>query len=393
MPPTKAPEDAPPAPKPRGLRGRRKGLRMTIDHPQLGRIDVRHMRAVELAAATIGADTAPVWIQLAKVGQFAGHPSGPFELTAQTFAEIVRNFRATENRRVPIDFEHASEADPTSGSIPTLGAPAVGWILDLDNRGEAGLWALVEWGATAREYIRSGAYRYISPAMRFGSRDRESGRPIGTRLTSAGLTNQPFLDGMAPLAATDRDDEDDNNEPGPAGSGAPADAGKAGNMDLEKEYEELSAKHSALRAKWTEAVRERDDLTVKLTEKDAQIAKLQEQITLRDEAELKAYVSDTIATYGDRLPSKDEAVLMTLCKGNAAAFKAAFPRVAPAHQHLMRDLTSKGGKEPPMQERVSGEMPTMKALTDKYVAQGLDISKATNLAFKEHAAIRAGRAA
>lgn len=191
---------------------RRRALAVSISHPVHGSIEVRHMsggaRTVKLGglcelATTCSDDAGPVWIQIAKVGAFKGHPAGPFEMTPATFDEIVRNFRATSNRRIPIDFEHASETDPTSGSIPTVGAPAQGWIVDLDNRGAAGLWGLVEWGDRAREYIRSGAYRYISPAIRFGSRDRVTGQQIGARLTSAGLTNQPFLDGMAPLAARD----------------------------------------------------------------------------------------------------------------------------------------------------------------------------------------------
>jgi hypothetical protein len=146
----------------------------------------------------------PVWIQLAKVGKFNGHPAGPFEMTPETFDEIVRNFNATVNRRIPIDFEHASEADCASGSIPQDGAPAQGWITQLDNRGLNGLWGLVEWLEPARTYIREGRYRFFSPAIRFGSRDRVSGKPIGARMTSGALTNSPFLDAMAPVTASDK---------------------------------------------------------------------------------------------------------------------------------------------------------------------------------------------
>ena len=139
------------------------------------------------------------WIQLAKSGSFAGHSSGPFELNAAIFGEIIVNFYDQKNP-VPIDFEHASEADATSGSVPTNGAPAQGWVVDLKIEGED-LWARVEWLPKARDLIRSGGYKFISPAIRFGSKDRVTGKPVGARLTSAGLTNLPFLDAMAPLAA------------------------------------------------------------------------------------------------------------------------------------------------------------------------------------------------
>jgi phage I-like protein len=128
-----------------------------------------------------------------------------FELNHQHFEEIVRNFNATKNRRVAIDFEHASEQAPTDGNIPTEGAPAQGWILDLAIRADGTLWGLVEWLPKARDYIRSGQYRFFSPAVVFNSRDRVTGQVIGARLSSGALTNKPFLDGMAPLAAKHAD--------------------------------------------------------------------------------------------------------------------------------------------------------------------------------------------
>jgi phage I-like protein len=144
----------------------------------------------------------PVWIQIAKSGSFAGHVAGPFELNTQIFNEIITNFRATQNRRICVDFEHASEQDATSGSIPTLGAPAQGWIIDLRIQA-SDLWGLVEWLEPARSYIRQGKYPWVSPAIRFGSRDRVTGKPIGARLSSVALTTQPFLDGMQAVAAKD----------------------------------------------------------------------------------------------------------------------------------------------------------------------------------------------
>lgn len=174
-----------------------------------GALHVRSMGDVERdvnlegVAVTLADDeNKPVWIQLAKPGTFRGHPSGPFELNDKVFAEIIANFKATENRHIPVDFEHASEADATAGSIPDIGAPAHGWIVDLKTQGGQ-LFGLVEWGPLAREYIKAKKYKWFSPAIRFNARDRVTGKPIGARMTSGGLTNNPFLDGMMPLAAKD----------------------------------------------------------------------------------------------------------------------------------------------------------------------------------------------
>jgi hypothetical protein len=193
-----------------------KGLRMKIGAD--GTVHVRHMAddgtggqlalfrgLVELSDAAN--DTGAKWIQVAKIGSWAGHPAGAFQLTELEFGEVVANFHATSNRRIPVDFEHASEADPNKGEIANVGAPAQGWILDLDNRGKAGLWALVDWLPLARSYIQGGNYKYCSPAIRFNSKDRVTGKPIGARMTSLGLTNTPFLDGMQSIAAKDFEGE------------------------------------------------------------------------------------------------------------------------------------------------------------------------------------------
>ena len=190
---------------PAGGKKTRVHVRAELGHG--GSLHVRHMSdrdvhldGVDVALADAG--DKPVWIQLAKPGVFRGHPAGPFELNDKVFSEIVTNFRATQNRAIPIDFEHASEADPTEGSIPVDGAPAQGWIRDLRIDG-GGLWGLVEWGDKAREYIRSGAYKFFSPAIRFNAKDRVTGERIGARMTSGALTNNPFLDGLKPLTAKD----------------------------------------------------------------------------------------------------------------------------------------------------------------------------------------------
>ena len=197
----------------------RRKLSVTIKHPQHGSISVRnmrevHVRGVELDVATALADTPAkrVWIQIAKSGAFAGHAAGPFELNDQVFGEIIRNFKATQNRAIPVDFEHASEADATSGSIPFHGAPAHGWIYDLKVEGP-NMFGLTEWGSKAREYIEGGHYKFLSPAVRFGCRDRVTGKPVGARLTSVALTNIPFLDGMQQVAAKHGDGDESSAPP------------------------------------------------------------------------------------------------------------------------------------------------------------------------------------
>ncbi len=154
-------------------------------------------------AITMGAEpVSQSLIQIARAGDFKGHPQGGFVMNGETFAGIVGNFERSANRRIPVDYEHATEMVSSPGVLQN-GAPAVGWITQLEHRGDT-LWAKVDWvDPTAVERIRAGQYAYCSPAIVFGAIDPESGESIGAKLTSVALTNRPFLDGMAPITARD----------------------------------------------------------------------------------------------------------------------------------------------------------------------------------------------
>lgn len=183
------------------------GTRTEIHHRGLyfSKTDCLMLSALPIdpKAALASDDSKRVWIQIGRTGSWMGHPHGPFKLDAQIFATIIRNFETQGDHRIPIDFEHASELPPNSGSIPVVGAPAQGWVHALKTDG-SNLYALVEWGDLARQYIEQGKYRGVSPAIRWKCKDRESAVPIGPCLTSVALTNQPFIDGMMPIAASDR---------------------------------------------------------------------------------------------------------------------------------------------------------------------------------------------
>ena len=120
-----------------------------------------------LCSRTMAARAAKlVWIQLAKCGSFRGHPSGPFELTPQIFSEIVANFRATQNKRIPIDFEHASGKTPRKAQSLRKAHP---------RKAGSSIWTTAEWpvfGAcrmarAAADLHQTGQIQVFSPAIRF----------------------------------------------------------------------------------------------------------------------------------------------------------------------------------------------------------------------------------
>lgn len=160
----------------------------------------------------------PKWQHIAFAGEYRGYLGGarPFQLTRETFERVVENFRkhpsyqagpdgVGRNGVIAWDFHHASEADETSGVIPVAGAPAQGWVLELDVQdgedGRAQLWALTKWLEPARTYVAQEQYKWASVALVFDAVDGVSGERLGPMLTSVALTNQPFIEGMEPLVA------------------------------------------------------------------------------------------------------------------------------------------------------------------------------------------------
>ena len=62
-------------------------------------------------------------IQVARPGSFKGHPQGGFVMDGDVFASVIRNFESSKNRRIPVDYEHATEMVSAPGVLQH-GAPA-----------------------------------------------------------------------------------------------------------------------------------------------------------------------------------------------------------------------------------------------------------------------------
>ncbi len=148
-----------------------------------------------------GAATARFEIPIAVTGSWV-KGNRPFSISAQDLVDIVRNFAKRKNDMVVIDYEHASEMPDVAKGGPV---PAAGWIhgLRVESNGAEKLMALVEWTPEAEGLIRSGQYRFFSPAIDWGAIDKETGKPQGATLTSGALTNHPFLEELPPIMLSD----------------------------------------------------------------------------------------------------------------------------------------------------------------------------------------------
>uniref|UniRef100_A0A7V4G9X3 Mu-like prophage I protein n=1 Tax=Desulfobacca acetoxidans TaxID=60893 RepID=A0A7V4G9X3_9BACT len=143
-----------------------------------------------VAALTAGAGGAPEWVRLLPRGEVPlGDDREPLWVDEEALAAMVAHFRE-RGLDLVVDYEHQT----LSGHK----APAAGWIRELSAR-EDGLWARVEWTATARRHIGAREYRYFSPVLRL---EEGSRRPLA--LLHAGLTNTPAINGLTPLVAKNR---------------------------------------------------------------------------------------------------------------------------------------------------------------------------------------------
>ena len=290
--------------------------------------------AILLDDARLPAVGHTTWNQIARYGEFRGHPQGAFVFAAETFGEIIANFSATANGRVPVDYEHTSEVLPEN--VAQEGVPAVAWIVALEDRGDRGLWAAFEWcDAQAVEYVRARRYLYVSPAVQFTAIDRETGAEIGARLTSVALTNHPFLDGMAPIVASETADTTRLGlSPGavhiPAGVEVaprkepttmeqPDDKSAA----MQAKHDELKARYDAMKAR----VCKMAEMDPEAAEDEA-LAAIQKRIDelgaiQKREAETMA---DAVCASG-RAPKTARADLVALCLSDRTSFERIFPAV------------------------------------------------------------------
>lgn len=136
-------------------------------------------------------------VQLFPAGEFRANDGRPKDaphwfIDAELAAAIIADFEARQNDTV-IDYEHQTMLTVENGQP----APAAGWFSKLEWRGD-GLYAVdVRWTERATALIEGEEYKYISPVFTY---DKKTGDIKS--LLNAALTNNPALDGMEAVAAS-----------------------------------------------------------------------------------------------------------------------------------------------------------------------------------------------
>lgn len=141
----------------------------------------------DLRGLSFSDPTAPVRIEVCRDGEWAHPKHGAIKVDAGVRQSFVDNFEFNVRRcgDLPMDYDH----EP---------GPAPGWITGLVNDGSR-LLATVALTPSGREKIQNAEYRFFSPEWHPDWQDPETGRKHGPTLFGGGLTNRPFIRGMAAI--------------------------------------------------------------------------------------------------------------------------------------------------------------------------------------------------
>jgi phage I-like protein len=131
--------------------------------------------------------TVPEWIRILPSG-WVDSVKGRFLVDAQSRRQIITAC-AQRGLDVVFDYEHQTlKGEP---------APAAGWIRQLEDRGDDGLWGRVEWTEKAKGFLANREYRYHSPVVLVNKKDSRA-----VYLHSVALTNTPAINHLEPLVAS-----------------------------------------------------------------------------------------------------------------------------------------------------------------------------------------------
>lgn len=215
-------------------------------------------------------------IKLAVVGEWRGHQTGFFKITQEDLEMIKKNFDAAAVDIV-VDYEHMTLWGDK--------APAAGWIKSMEVL-EGELWANIEWLEGARDEIKKGEYKYISPVLREKTIDQVTGDDIGWTLHSAALTNTPFLEELGEVKANSKSKGGGTEDPNPT----------------QKEKEEMAEENEELKTLQDEN------------------ASLKEKLKEHKDAAAVAKVDGAIAA--KKLDPKQKDAALKMCKADPEGFDA-----------------------------------------------------------------------
>jgi hypothetical protein len=145
--------------------------------------------AIDLGSFTFDDPTESTWIQVLPLGEWKHPLYGDIKITPSRVQQFVKNF--TDNVRqieLDVDYDHKDHS-----------GRAAGWIKQLQDRGQQGLWALVDWTTEAYKALKDKQYRYFSPEFADEWTNPATGQQFKDVLFGGAITNRPFLKDILPI--------------------------------------------------------------------------------------------------------------------------------------------------------------------------------------------------
>lgn len=261
-----------------------------------------------------------VWLPLIPAGVFTGNDGRSWNNSNPD--AVVSAF----TRKRPFDIEHSTHIKGPKGEK----APAVGWILALQNIGGE-VWGVVDWNSEGRETLEKKEYAFYSPAFTFDG----SGTVLS--IASVGLTNEPNIDQLPAL------NREETNMP------LPVELTQALGLGADAEVSAALTVISTLKSEHQLALNRANspDLTKFIPKETYQLAlnraeTAEAKVNAVETAKLEALVDDAIAT--GKIAPANKGMFLGMCRaeGGVDQFKQ-FVATAPV---IANSDPVKGGKPP-----------------------------------------------
>lgn len=268
-------------------------------------------------APEVGVQTQHQIFPAGKVHHYSA-PDAPIDFGEDFRRGLMESF-STSGLDVQLDFNHRSTAGRDHPSIED--GAAAGWVVGLEDRGEQGLWANVEWTDRGLKAVRSREYRYLSPEFSLKQFDKATGQVVDRpRLFAVALTNRPFLERQQRLAASD-------TAPTGALEAAMADQKPAGDKPADVDVVALSEQVKNLLAETAATKAENEALRVSMSE-----IKKSQKTALIDEAQKQGKVTPAMRPHVEKFADAvgDIDKLKEFLASLAVQINAALEGAAPA---------------------------------------------------------------
>lgn len=124
------------------------------------------------------------------------HPAyGEMEITPKDIKEFKKNFDAKVRKGVPI----------TAGHDGFVESAAMGWVIELVDKGKKGLFAIIEWTKQGKTLLEEKSFKYFSPEYYRVYEDPETRKKYENVLTGGALTNSPYFKKLKAVVFSDQD--------------------------------------------------------------------------------------------------------------------------------------------------------------------------------------------